>query len=327
MVRHDRNEFLIGLCLRAAALAAVAISTPTVGFSAMAASSQTSTAAPAPQEVFPSPDGAIEALIAANRGNQLAALRRILGPAAAKLIQSGDAVADRNGRVRFVAAYDEAHRIELQGSDKAVLIVGMEDWPLPIPLIRERSGWRFDTKAGEQEILDRRIGRNELNVIEVCREYVQAQREYAAMNASGGAKPEYAQHIMSREGKHDGLSWAAKPGEKDSPLGPLIAQARAAGYVTDAPRSKSQPYHGYYFRILTRQGPHAPGGAKHYIVGGHMTGGFGLLAYPAVYGDSGVMTFIVDQDGIVFERNLGRQTESIARRIEQYDPDGTWRAP
>ena len=279
------------------------------------------------QQLFRSPEQAVDALIAANRDDRVAVLSRILGPAGSQLIHSGDAVADRSGRAHFVAAYDAAHRIELENPDKAVLIVGTEEWPLPIPLVRDRAGWRFDTPAGKREILDRRIGRNELNVIEVCRTYVQAQREYAALPAASGARPEFAQHFMSRPGRHDGLYWPTAGDERESPLGPLLAQARAAGYATEPARGKSVPYHGYYYRILTAQGSHAPGGASDYLVDGHMTGGFALLAYPASYGDSGIMTFIVDQDGIVFEKNLGPDTSRSARRISRYDPDPSWHAP
>ena len=287
-----------------------------------------SPATAAPQEVFPDPEHGVESLIAANRSNDLVALRRILGPAGTKLIESGDAVADRNARARFVAAYDEAHRIGLSGADKAVLSVGAQEWPMPIPLIRAPSGWRFDTEAGKREILDRRIGRNELSVIEVCREYVKAQREYASMNARDGAAPDYAQHLMSRDDKRDGLYWPSKPDEAESPLGPLVARAHAAGYPPGGPlHASSQPYYGYYFRILTRQGTHASGGPKNYIVNGRMAGGFGMIAFPARYGDSGIMTFIVSADGIVFEKNLGRHTERLVRSIDQYDPDPTWRTP
>jgi Protein of unknown function (DUF2950) len=281
------------------------------------------------QTSFESPDRAVATLIAAIRAGNMGQLGNILGPGSMPLIESGDAIADRAARARFVQSYDAAHHIERRGPNTAVLVVGNEDWPLPIPIVRGARRWRFDAQAGAREILDRRIGRNELAVIEVCREYVKAQREYAAIRARGarpGAKPEYAPHIMSRNGRRDGLYWPATPGEPESPLGPLIAQARAEGYQPGA-QGTAQPYHGYVFRILTRQGSHAPGGAKSYVVDGRMSGGFGLLAYPAAYGDSGVMTFIVNQDGIVFERNLGPDTPTLARLITAYDPDASWRAP
>lgn len=323
------NAF-VPLCLAALA---VAIAAP--AHSATPTPSPTAASATARQELFPTPERAVEVLIAATRSGSLALLRRVLGPAGDKLIESGDPAADRGARSRFVAAYDSAHQIQLEGPDKAVLIVGAEEWPLPIPLVRERSGWRFDTQAGESEILDRRVGRNELSVIEVCRQYVQAQREYAAMLGAGQsgrepgrtAKPEYARRLLSRDGQHDGLYWPARLGHNESPLGPLLARATATGTGEVGSAVKLQPYHGYYFRILTRQGQHAPGGARSYIVDGRMTEGFGLLAYPATYGNSGIMTFVVDQDGIVYEKNLGPETERLARGIEEYDPDSTWRAP
>ena len=279
------------------------------------------------QTVFPTADQAAAALVVASRANDAAGLLKILGPAGAKLVRSGDPVADRRGRERFVAAYDKAHRIDFDGPDKAALVVGAEAWPLPIPMVHGQWGWRFDARAAEQEILNRRIGRNELSVIEVCRAYVTAQREYAAWQARNGGRPEYAQRFNSSPGMHDGLYWPATDGEPQSPLGPLIAEARAGGYGTDAVGPGPRPYHGYFFRILSAQGPHAPGGARAFVVDGHMTAGFALVAYPAVYADSGVMTFIVSHNGIVFEKNLGSRTESLARRIERFDPDAGWRTP
>jgi DUF2950 family protein len=280
------------------------------------------------QKHFSTPDMALEALVAADRGNSQPRLLAILGVEGAPLIRSGDPVADRRSEARFVAAFDEAHRIELDGQDKAVVIVGKEEWPWPIPLIRETNGWRFDTQAGKEEILNRRIGRNELRAIEVCREYVQAQREYAAMKIGG--QGEFARQFKSTPGQHDGLYWPAKPGDPESPFGPLVAEARATGYIAHsaaASRTTSHPFHGYYFRILTAQGAHAAGGAKSYLAGGHMTQGFALIANPAIYGDSGIMTFVVNQNGIVFEKNLGPQTTRIARQTTDYDPDLSWRVP
>ena len=276
------------------------------------------------QSHFKSEQDAVDALVDATRNNQTERLLQILGPDGGKLIYSGDPVADRNGRTRFVAAYEQAHRIETEGADKAVLVVGGEEWPLPIPLVRTGRDWHFDTKAGQQEILHRRVGRNELGVLEVCRAYVQAQREYASLQLSLGRGREYAQHFHSHPGTHDGLYWPVAVGEPESPLGPLVAQAQAAGYAGDG---MPRPYYGYYLRILRRQGAHAPGGAKNYIIDGHMTRGFALLAYPVEYGDSGVMTFMVNEQGIVFEKNLGRGTAALARAIEQYDPDESWRVP
>lgn len=293
---------------------------------AMAVVVAAASASPAAQTRFATAQQAVDALVSATRRGQTAVLARILGPTGVALIHSGDAVADRRARQRFVAAYESGHRIELQGPRKAVLVVGAENWAMPIPLVHSASGWWFDTAAGRQEILDRRIGRDELAVIQVCRAYVEAQREFAALAARSGAGTEYAQHFISRGRGHDGLYWPTPPGEPQSPLGPLVAQARAGGY-SPGNGGGPHPYYGYYFRILTAQGPHAPGGAKSYLVKGRMTGGFALLAYPAKYGDSGIMTFTVNQDGIVFEKNLGPRTATVAALVERYDPDTSWDSP
>jgi hypothetical protein len=292
------------------------------------AASRASAAPLVRQKYFATSDMAVEAMVAASRENSEPQLLAILGTGGGELIHSGDAVADRRGRQDFVTAYDQAHKIELKGPDTAELIVGKEQWPLPIPLIREEDGWHFDTAAGKEEILNRRIGRNELKVIEVCREYVRAQREYAALKIGGQSA--FAQKFTSADGRHDGLYWPAKAGEPQSPLGPLVAEARASGYDArseTSSRSKSNPFHGYYFRILTAQGTHAAGGAKSYLVGRRMTRGSALIAYPARFGDSGIMTFIVDQNGIVFEKNFGPQTARLAREVAEFDPDLSWRAP
>jgi hypothetical protein len=280
------------------------------------------------QSHFPTPDQAVEAIVAASRDNSEPRLLAILGTAGSELIHSGDSVADRQGRQDFVTAYVQGHRIELKGQDRAELIVGKEEWPLPIPLVHEADGWRFDTAAGKEEILNRRIGRNELKVIEVCREYVRAQREYALLKIGG--QRVYAQKFTSTRDQRDGLYWPAGSGERPSPLGPLVAEARQSGYDAGSQtgsRATAKPFQGYYFRILTGQGTNAPGGARSYLVAGRMTRGFALIAYPARFGDSGVMTFIVDQNGIVFEKNFGPQTTRRSQEITEYDPDPSWRAP
>ncbi len=290
-----------------------------------AASAPTSATAAAQRE-FATAEEAVDALLTATRADDAGSLLAILGARGARLIRSGDPIADRDGRERFIAAYDQSHRLEYDGPKQAVLLVGAEDWSLPIPLVHDSGGWRFDTRAGEQQIIDRRVGRNELNVIEVCRAYVLAQREYADLQASGGGERQYAQRFLSHPGQRDGLYWPVTGEEAESPLGPLVAQARAEGYVNEKPGGGPHPYYGYYYRILTRQGAHASGGARNYIgADGHMSGGFALLAYPAAYGDSGVMTFIVNQNGIVREKNLGPHTAKLARAIEEYDPDSSWR--
>ena len=284
-------------------------------------------AAAAKQKTFATPEQAVEALVSAARADKPSELVEILGPDGKLLVYSGDPVADKEGRLKFVAAYDEASKLVKQGDDKAALEIGQAEWPFPIPIVKEGHGWRFDTKAGKQEILARRIGRNELNTIEVCRAYVDAQREYAAAASSGSGLREYAQRFMSRPGSHDGLYWQAAEGEAESPMGPLVASARAEGYGGKTSHGKRSPYHGYYYRILTKQGKHAPGGAFDYIVNGHMIGGFALVAFPAKYGDSGVMTFLVSHDGIVHEKDLGPDTAIIARRITAFDPDPSWKTP
>lgn len=277
----------------------------------------------ASQRDFATPDEAVEAMVAAARHDDPNAMLGVLGPESEKLVQSGDPVADHEGRQRFLKAYDEAHHIDSPSPGTATLVIGPENWPTPIPIVEHGGRWHFDTAASAQKILDRRIGRNELNVIEVCRAYVAAQREYASVDRLGDGLHQYARRFESSPGQHDGLYWESAPGQQESPLGPLIVKARAQGYP-DAGAFQPSPYHGYFYRILTRQGAHAPRGARDYIVNGHMTAGFALLAFPARWGDSGIMTFIVNKDGIVFQKNLGPDTDSAARAIEEYDPDPGW---
>jgi len=269
------------------------------------------------QTVFASPEAAAEALVAAARSDRTAALVRMLGPEGSKLVISGDPVADKAGRAKFVAAYAKQHAIN-QTDGKAILIVGDEQWPLPIPIVQQGGKWRFDTAAGEQEIIARRIGRNELSTIEVCRAYVDAQRDYASKDRNNDGLLEYAQKFVSTKGKEDGLYWRVKPGEPESPMGTLVASAHAEGY-------KRAPYHGYFYKILKGQGKNATGGAYSYMAKNRMIGGFAMIAFPAEYGNSGVMTFLVNQDGVVYEKNLGPKTASIAHAITTFDPDATWK--
>ena len=279
-------------------------------------------AAPA-QKSFDSLDDAVNAFVAAIRAADRKALVAILGPEGQPLVSSGDDVADRAAFQRFVAEYDRAHRLE-GGGGKVVLYLGDDDFPFPIPLVPDGPRWIWDTDAGNEEILNRRIGRNELSAIEVCLAYVDAQREYYAWSPDGMGILEFAQRLASTKGKRDGLFWETKPGERPSPLGPLVAEARAAGYRR-AQGGGPTPYHGYLYRPLSAQGPDAPGGAYDFVVKGHMIGGFALVAFPASYGVSGIMTFIVSHDGVVYQKDLGPKTAQVGNAMKRYNPDRTWR--
>jgi hypothetical protein len=271
------------------------------------------------QQRFKSPDDAVAALVNAAKGTDRAAVMRLLGPGSSEIVSSGDAVADATARKRVLEAYDSRHQVVMEGADKAVLVIGNEDWPFPIPLVRKDGSWRFDTAAGRQEILFRRIGRNELSAIQACLAYVDAQQEYAEKGVAGNGV--YAQRIVSQPGKKDGLYWPAQEREDESPLGELAADAATEGYRFGQQRI---PYHGYYYRVLTRQGASAPGGALDYVVRGRMIGGYALVAYPAEYGNSGVMTFVVNHRGTVFEKDLGPNTTRITGGMTAFNPDTTW---
>jgi hypothetical protein len=274
------------------------------------------------QKTFASPEEGVEALMAAMKKNDTKAILAILGPEAKSLIESGDQVSDRETRERFVKSYEESNKLVKSGDRKAILEVGKDEWPLPIPLVKEKAGWRFDTKEGNEELLNRRIGRNELDVIQVCLAIVDAEREYYQRDPDGDKLLQYAQKLISTKGKRDGLYWETKPNEQPSPLGSLVAQARAEGYKGAG--GKPPPYHGYYYKLLTGQGKDAPGGAYDYLVRGKMIGGFGVVAYPAQYGSSGIMTFIVNHDGVVYQKDLGPKTASLAQSMTKFNPDKTW---
>ncbi|MBI4526728.1 MAG: DUF2950 domain-containing protein [Deltaproteobacteria bacterium] len=280
-------------------------------------------AATAQQKPFPSAEDAVKAVVTAAKNNDDKELLAIFGPGAKELIFSGDPVADKHRRAQFLKAYDEKIRLDHQG-DKVVMMIGKDDWPFPIPLIKKGAGWVFNTDAGKEEILNRRIGENELHAIQVCRAIVDAQREYAMKNRTGDGLLHYAQKFASDPGKKNGLYWEAKEGEEQSPLGPAIAEAKREGYKRNPPGGTPPPYHGYYYKILKAQGKNAPGGAYSYLVKGKMIGGFAVVAYPAKYGNSGVMTFIVNHEGKVFQKNLGKNTASVAAAMTQYNPDSTW---
>lgn len=275
------------------------------------------------QQSFASPEAGVQALIDAVKNNDTKTLLQIFGPEARAFLDTGDPVADRASRARFVQAYEAAHALEPSGDTKVMLQLGKDAWPFPIPLIKTSMSWVFDTKAGKEEILNRRIGRNELDVIQVCLAYVDAQREYYMRNPRRVALLQYALKFVSTQGQRDGLYWATKADESPSPLGPLLARAKKEGYKRTA--GKPTAYHGYYYRILTGQGPKAPGGAYDYVVRGQMIGGFAMVAYPAQYGSSGIMTFLVNHDGVVYEKNLGPQSAAMARAMTKFNPDETWK--
>jgi hypothetical protein len=276
------------------------------------------------QKTFSSPEEGVKALMEATKKNDTKAMLAILGPEAKSLIESGDQVSDRAAGERFVKSYEESNKLVKSGDTKAVLEVGKDAWPFPIPLVKESAGWRFDTQEGKEEIINRRIGRNELDVIQVSLAFVDAEREYYQRDPDGDKLLQYAQKFISTKGKRDGLYWETKSGEQPSPLGPLVARARGEGYKGAA--GKPIPYHGYYYKILTGQGKDAPGGAYDYLVKGKMMGGFGMVAYPAQYGTSGIMTFIVNHDGVVYQKDLGAKTASVAQAMTKFNPDKTWTA-
>jgi len=272
------------------------------------------------QQSFKTTEEAADALIGAARAGDRKGLLTVLGRDGADIVSSGDAVADASARNRVVEAYDAKHQVVAEDTDKAVLVIGREDWPFPIPLVRKDGTWRFDTAAGRAEILYRRIGRNELNAIETALAYVDAQQEYAEQGVAGNGV--YAQRMVSRPGTKDGLYWPAQSGADESPLGELAASAAAEGYRAGQQRA---PYHGYYYKVLTQQGPNAPGGAMDYVVRGRMIGGFALVAYPAEYRNSGVMTFLVNHQGNVYEKDLGPNTARVAAGMTAFNPDNSWR--
>ncbi len=270
------------------------------------------------QATFSNPNDAVEALAGALEQSDTARLLSILGPGSEALVNSGDRHADAAARRRFLAAYAEGHELVAEGAAEMVLQVGVDNWPLPIPLVRSKAGWRFDSHIGVQELIDRRIGNNELAAISVALTYVAAQRAFFALNK------EYAERLLSTPDHHDGLYWSARAGESESPLAPLIGQAVQEGYPAHVVAGRPVAYQGYYFRILQHQGAAAPGGAKSYMVAGRMTDGFALVAWPANFGASGIMTFVVNQDGIVFQKDLGQRTADIASVMTRFNPDLSW---
>jgi len=270
------------------------------------------------QKTFSSPEEAANALVSAAQNNNEKAMLEILGPDGKQIVSSGDETEDAQSRANFVERYQEMHRLVKEPNGTIILYIGAKNWPTPIPLVNKGNSWNFDTEAGKKEILFRRIGRNEISTIRVCQELVAAEKEYHSTQHT-----EYAQKIFSDEGQHNGLYWKAAGRETQSPIGPLVASAVAEGYAK--PRDGAPtPYRGYYYRILTRQGKNAPGGAKNYVVNGKMTGGFAFVAYPAEYRSSGVVTFLVGEDGVVYQKDLGKKTEVLAKSMKEFNPDSSW---
>jgi hypothetical protein len=275
---------------------------------------------------FTSPEEAVAALRLATAAADTNALRIILGPAS-EALQNPDRIQATNELITFSSALAETNHL-VRVSDKFVVLeLGDDLWPFPVPIVKTDGSWYFDADAGKDELLSRRIGKNELATLPVLRAYVEAQREYASADHDGDEVLEYAQRLVSSPAKHDGLYWPADLDGEESPLGPLVAYAQVEGYSPELraeDEAERGPYHGYYFKILTRQGKHAPGGKYNYVTNGNMIGGFALVAWPAEYGDSGIMTFVVNQQGRVYQKDLGAQTSKLAKRIKAYDPDSSW---
>ncbi len=306
------------LRITAAALALLAL-TSLSGFAGARSTSA------APVQTYTTADEAVTALVDAVRSDKTEAIAAVLGPGSEKLVNSGDKVVDETARKKFLAFYDEKHQLTAVAPDRMTLVVGNDNWPLPIPIVQRDGRWHFDSVAGAQELVDRRIGRDEIAAIRTALTYVDAQKAYYEIAGQVEGTPFYAQRLVSSPGRHDGLYWVPDEGEDDSPLAPLVAQAQDEGYPGARASGRPQAYFGYYFRILTGQGPNSPEGAMNYIgADGEMTKGFALIAWPASYGASGIMSFIVNQDGMVFQKDLGSDTASISARIKLYDPDLSW---
>jgi len=276
------------------------------------------------QAVFDSAQSAAKALVDAVRSGNRAKLVEIVGPTSRSWLITSDEPADRAEGQVFLAAYDRKSSVVMDGENKAVLTVGEDDWPFPAPIVRRSGKWAFDAAAGREEILNRRVGRNELDTIQTLLAIVDAQREYAAADTDGNGLKDYAARFNSTPGKKDGLYWQGAEGQPQSPLGAVVAKAVREGYGPQVKSGKVEPYHGYLFRMITAQGPNAAGGAYDYFVDGRLFGGFAVVAYPAEYGTTGVKTFIVNHDGVVYEKDLGAKTAEVAERIKRFDPDKSW---
>jgi hypothetical protein len=275
-----------------------------------------------PDGSFATPEEAVTAFVEKMKANDLAGLQALLGPGSEELLDSGDAVQDAGDRAEFLAAYATRHSLNDEGADRKTLVVGNDDWPMPIPLVKTDGRWRFDGEAGVEELIYRRVGANELGAIDVCRGFVEAQIEYASEGRDGDPAGIYALKLVSDEGLQNGLYWPTAEGEPPSPAGPFVAAAADEGYRRV--EGERMPYHGYYYRMLYAQGANANGGARDYFKDGLLTEGFALVAWPADYGSSGVMTFIVNQDGVVFQKDLGEDTATAVDSIQTFDPDSSW---
>jgi Protein of unknown function (DUF2950) len=298
---------------------------PRALFLAMALLMPLATSAADATKTFATAEEAVQALATGVKAKDRDALRAIFGPAVED-IANPDRVQATNEFTAFAAALDEKHTLVQESPTKCVLEVGANSWPFPIPIVQRNGRWSFDTAAGEEEIANRRIGKNELEVLQVMRAYVDAQREYASRDRDNDGVLEYAQKITSSAGQTDGLFWPTEQNGELSPLGPFVADAQSEGYFGKkvAADTEPRPFHGYFFKILKRQGKHAPGGAYNYVINGNMIGGFALVAWPAEHGHSGIMTFIVNQQGRVYQKDLGPATSKVARKMNAYDPDPSW---
>jgi hypothetical protein len=274
-------------------------------------------------KTYSTPENAAKAMVEALRGDDRAALLTMFGPEGKELLNSGDPVADKNSIDNFLKAYEQMHRFSGGPDGKLVLLVGAENWPLPIPVVKNSSGWHFDTASGKEELLYRRIGENESSALRILAAIVVAEHEYFGQTHDGDSINQYAQKFLSDPGKHNGLYWKVGNSEQESPIGPLVASASEEGYRVN-PEGKPVPIHGYIFKILTKQGKNAPGGAKEYLVTGKMTEGFAVLAYPASYRESGVMTFLVNADGVLLQKDLGKKSNELASAMTSFNPDGSW---
>lgn len=316
MMTHIFRKLSIYRCLPAMLAMLMALST---------IEPATAASAKVRQARFRTPAEAVNSLADAIKNNDNRTLKHILGPNSDEIISSGDPVADQRGRDRFIDLYSEKNQLEQKNDNKTILILGKENFPFPLPLVRKGRMWVFDTTEGRREILNRRIGRNELAVVDVLKDYLEAQREYARKDHDGNGVFEFARKLSSTPGTQDGLYWEVKEGEEPSPFGPLVARADCKGYEKPFKESPLEPFHGYFFNVLMKQGKNAEGGAFDYLVNGKMVLGFALVAYPARYRVSGVMTFIVNQSGVIYQKDLGNNTAEIASKMVQFDPDNSWK--